>query len=99
MTITSDRFGQLLAFPFALGLLVIGEGFAVAEEPLRRDVVAEPDRVYLRQGIQGSMKGLADNFQAVQRSDSGHNMRRIGALMPAACEETAVSKAVEHGRE
>src|SRR5262244_1579318 len=64
MTITSDRFGQLLTFTFALGLLVIGEGFAIAEEPLCRDVSAEPDRVYLRQGIQGSMEGLTDNFQA-----------------------------------
>jgi hypothetical protein len=62
-TIASDRFSQLLAFAFALGLLVIGEGFAVAEEPLRRDVVAEPDWRNLRQGIQGSVEGLADNFQ------------------------------------
>src|SRR5262245_42177842 len=74
MTIASDRFGQLLSFAFALGLLVIGKGLAVAKEPLRRDVVAEPDRVYLRQGIEGSMEGLADNFQAVQRPDSGYNM-------------------------
>src|SRR5262245_53711280 len=65
--IASNRFGQLLAFAFALGLLVIGKGFAIAEKPLRRDVVAEPDRGDLRQGIEDSMEGLADNFQAVQR--------------------------------
>ena len=40
MAIASDRFGQRLSLAFALGLLVIGEGFAIAEEPLRRDVGA-----------------------------------------------------------
>jgi hypothetical protein len=40
MTIASNRFGQRLSFAFALGLLVIGEGFAVAEEPLRCDLGA-----------------------------------------------------------
>ena len=62
MTIASNRFGQCLSFACALGLLVIREGFAVAEEPLRCDLGAESGRSYLRQGIQGSMEGLADNL-------------------------------------
>jgi len=35
VAITSDRVGQHLSFAFALRLLVIGEGFAIAEEPLQ----------------------------------------------------------------
>lgn len=99
MPIASDRFGQLLSCAFALGLLGSGEGCAVAEEPRRRDVGAEPARVYVRQGIEGRVEGLADHFQAVQSPDGGHHMRRSGALMPTACEETAVRKAVEPSRQ
>ena len=60
--IASDGVGHRLSLGFALGLLVIGEGFAVAEKPRRRDVGASPGRGDLRQGIQGSVERFADNF-------------------------------------
>src|SRR6516164_1429026 len=46
--------------------------------------------------MQGSVTRFADYCQAVQRPDGGHTMRRICALMPAACAQTSVGNAVEH---